>query len=215
MDAVCLHVVLPRPVFPARLRRVLASLLLLATMGSSAAPGLPAAEPGARVATVNGDAITAREFVEALRRGRALYDDETKLRQAALVECVRFVVTLQLAREHGVAAATGDAELRNAFTTENARRAATLAKGRVVYGPRQLSWDQFRATWLDRVERELGYALLARKAPASSAKAVPHQELLACEAAVSAALARADVQPDAALLATLGANTPLPAPAGP
>lgn len=164
------------------------------------------------VATVNGDPITAREFVEALRRARALHDDGAKLRVAALEACVRFVVTLQLAREHGVTTVSGDAALRGEFAADNARRASTLAKGGVVYGPRQLSWEQFRATWMDRIELELGRALLARNLPASSAPPVPHADLRASETAVDAARARAKVRSNTALLAALEPNTPLPTP---
>ncbi len=164
------------------------------------------------VATVNGEAITAREFVEALRRVRALHDDGAKLRAAALEACVRFVVTLQLAREHGVTNVAGDAGLRGEFTAENARRASSLAKGGVIYGPRRLSWEQFRATWLDRIELELGRALLARNPPAPSVQPVPHADLRACEAAIDAARGRATVRSDPARLAALDPNTPLPAP---
>lgn len=202
---------LPRPATCVCLRLV--SLLPLAVALCLAdAGGLHAAELGAPVAMVNGDPIATREFVEALRRARALHDDGEKLRAVALEACVRFVVTLQLAREHGVTDVAGDAALREEFAQENARRAAALAKGGVVYGPRRLSWEQFRATWLDRIELALGRALLARQPPAASAALVPHADLRACATAIDAARARAEVQPDAALLATLEPNTPLPPP---
>src|SRR4051812_4789095 len=49
-----------------------------------------ATDGDAAVATVNGDAVTQREFVEALRRLRARIPDAAALRQAALDDCVRF-----------------------------------------------------------------------------------------------------------------------------
>lgn len=197
------------PAVCAALRLVPAALIATALF-SPTAGRLHAAALDVPVAMVNGDAIVGREFVEALRRVRALHDDGAQLRAAALEACVRFVVTLQVARAHGVTGVASDAALREEFARENARRATALAEGGVVYGPRRLSWEQFRATWLDRVELDLGRALLAHHPPASRDRGTPHADLRACKAAIDAARARASVRPDAARLAVLHPNSPLP-----
>jgi hypothetical protein len=134
-----------------------------------AAPHTFAADETAAVATVNGDAVTQREFVEALRRSRARFADPTALRQAALDDCVRFKVLQQLAREQHLLTDTSDAVPRNTFAQENDRRAQATAHGEVVYGPTQLPWEAFRLTWRDRIQRDLTRLLAERAGPESEA----------------------------------------------
>lgn len=184
-------------------RLVLAALAVFA--GLARATDLTSA-----VVTVNGDAVTAREFVESLRRLRARYEAPDQLRAVAQAECIRFKVTQQLALEHGLLSDVSDDALRRAFSDENARRAAALARGEIVYGPKRLRWDQFRATWLDRIELELGRALHARTKGPNTANA----ERNAFEAALREAIANAKVKAEGEVIARLDPNTPLPVEAG-
>jgi hypothetical protein len=179
-----------------------------------AAAAFPRATPGAdtglnaAVATVNGEAVTARELVESMRRLRTRHADPAELRNAALAACVRFAVTLQLARDHELLGDVTDAGLRQAFAVEN--RADAEEGGTVFYGPRRLSWEQFRAVWLDRLERDFGRSLLAAQNDNHIKPIRPHEELRVLEHAVDQAVSRAHVQADAAALAGLAVDTPLP-----
>lgn len=123
-----------------------------------------------RVMAVNGDAVTAREFVEAMRRHRFRTNEAATLREAAREDVVRFKVTLQLARAHGLAADSSDAALRELFRKENERRAQGMAAGAPVFGPRQLTWAQFRAHWLNGIERELSHAVNDKAGAATEAE---------------------------------------------
>lgn len=128
--------------------------------GLAVAAGAFAVEAVQRVASVNGVPITARELVEAQQRLRFRFEaDAAGLRAAAFAECVEFQATLQLAKQRGVLAETGDAFVRAAFVAENERRAGAKAMGAPVYGPVKLTWPQFRRYWLDRIERECQAAI--------------------------------------------------------
>lgn len=196
-----------------RVRRRLAlwSLLFVTAFGrADATPDEEGMAASTHVATVNGDPITAGEFVDSLRRWRFRYEDAAKLRRVALDECVRFKVIQQLAREHGLLADVSDEALRRAFVEENRRRAAAIARGGIVFGPRQLKWEQFRATWLDKMERDIGRRLIVRESVQSSSPAGEIDDLEALETAVHAATKVAKVKPDHGVIARLEANTPLP-----
>jgi hypothetical protein len=160
------------------------------------------------VATVNGDAITAREFVEALRRLRTRPEDAATLRRAALDHCVRFKIIQQLARRHGLGDDVSDTALRCAFAAENARRAAAVSRGEVIYGPRQFGWEQFRLYWLDAAQRELTRILAGNIGLDPETEPRRRENF---EAVVRAEIDGANVRTDTALLARLEPNTPLPA----
>ncbi|HVU33419.1 MAG TPA: hypothetical protein VHE61_08285 [Opitutaceae bacterium] len=200
------------------------------------APWVAAAPPAAVVGSVNGDPITAQCYVEALRRHRTREPDVAALHQAALHDCIRFAVILQLARREGVIANVSDAGLRSLWMKENDRRARTLAAGGIIYGPRHLTWEQYRSYWLDGVLRDLTVALARTAGPESdaqlahfleehAARFTPHggktpQPLSAqrdhvraeyrrdaCERAIRRAIARANVVVDAPVAARLTPNT--------
>ncbi len=214
-----------------------AALLIGIALGPPA-PRLIAADETVAVATVNGDTITQREFVEALRRSRTKFSDATKLRQAALEDCVRFKVLQQLARDQHLLDDPSDAALRRAFVQENTRRTQASARGEVIYGPKQLTWESFRLTWHDRIQRELTQHLADRAGPATEAELRQfHTEHAAKFTAPRAsapqpfeelrdhvlaefhdekfadvflrAVTAADVRPNAARIAALEPNTPL------
>lgn len=219
---------------PATRRIACCFLLALA-----AAPGLAAGDLERAVATVNGVAVTAREFVEAQRRLHYRFEDDARgLRTAALAECVDFQVRLQMARARGLIGDTTDAFVRTAYAAENQRRLDAKAAGQPVFGPVQLTWAQFRSYWLDGVERQLREAINREAGPETEDElrqfykisaaqfTAPHEkeprpfaELVGhvrdkfrqarYEGAVHEAIHAAKVESDDAFAATLSPRTPL------
>lgn len=189
-----------------------AVLLVLGWMALGPLGGETLSGPGEHgvllaVATVNGDPITVREFVEALRRGRALHPDLGDLRRVALADCVEFKVIEQLAHRHGLLADASDAALRQAWAQENERRARSVAGGIVIYGPRHFAWEPYRMYWLDDLRRRLIETLAA-----DGHWPDDHQLQVARFTAVKeAAVSAAQVRPNEALIASLGPNSPLTA----
>jgi Esterase/lipase len=164
------------------------------------------------VAKVNGSPVTVREYVEALRRLRSRHQDPEELRRAALVECVRFVATLQLAQTHNLVPEVSDVFMRNAFAEENQRRADASAAGAVVYGPKQLTWEQFRAVWLDGLHYDLARVLSAGEVgPVEGRQQMrPLGGVESVEQEVDRQVQTARVTTNDAWLRVLDANTPLP-----
>lgn len=169
--------------------------------------------PPQPVALVNGDPVTIGEVVEALRRLRSRYSDPAELRRAALSDCVRFAVTLRLAREHGLIDDVGDAAVRHAFDMENTQRASALASGTVFYGPRRLTWEQFRSVWMDRLQYDLAAKLYEAGYGVGGDPLQMRQgagiELV--EHAVDKLVDSSRVATNEGLLAILSSNTPIPA----
>jgi hypothetical protein len=121
---------------------------------------------------------------------------------------VRFKIIQQLARRHGLCDDVSDTALRRAFTAENARRAAAVSRGEVIYGPRQFGWEQFRLYWLDAAQRELTRILAGNIGLDPETEPRRRENF---EAVVRAEIDGANVRTDTALLARLEPNTPLPA----
>jgi len=112
------------------------------------------------VGRVDAATVTAREYVEALRRVRFRPQPVAEMREAAWEECLRFKFVQIFARELGRLAEASDEAVRAVYVQENDLRATRLARGDVIYGPKRLSWEQFRATWEDGIERDYGRQLL-------------------------------------------------------
>lgn len=121
----------------------------------------PSIDAEMEVGKVNGATIVAREFVEAMRRYRHLDVSDVEQRRLAREDCVSFKIIELFACELEMLPKPSDRALRDAFARENVRRASALSREQVIYGPRQLTWEQFRATWRDKVERDYGRQLLA------------------------------------------------------
>jgi hypothetical protein len=126
----------------------------------SASPALAEIAATTEVGRVNDAVVTAREYVEALRRLRFRQQPIPELRLAAWDECVRFKLVQFFARELGRIDDVSDAALRQAWGRENARRTSALDSKQVVFGPKLLTWEQFRATWADVIERDYGKRVL-------------------------------------------------------
>lgn len=171
--------------------------------------------PPQPVAFVNDEPVTIREFVEAMRRLRSRFREPAELRRAALTECVRFAVTLQLARAHQLLDEVSELAMRQAFARENQRRARAAATGAVFHGPRQLTWEQFRAVWLDRLHYDLARALPGAEADAAGDRLQmrPQGGVESVERAVEQAVQSVELTTNDALLRALDATTPLPAEA--
>lgn len=153
------------------MNRVLRLLSVCVALLATSASAAEASSPGRIAAWVNEDAVSEREFVEAMRRLRFRHERLPALREAALADCVQAKVLQQLARTHELVANISDEALRAAWRADNARRAGEAAQGQPVYGPKRLDWEPFRSTWFDRVEREL-VETLAVKAGAESKEAL-------------------------------------------
>lgn len=154
-----------------RLRcRGAARILLCAFALTLAAQVVASPPPTAVVGSVNGEPITRQMLVEALRRFRTRASNPEALHQAALADCFRFAVIVQLARREGVIADMGDPGLRSLWAKENERRGRTVAAGGIIYGPRHLTWEQYRSYWLDGVVRDLTAALARAAGPESDAQ---------------------------------------------
>lgn len=104
---------------------------------------------------VNGTPVAPADWADALRFAHASEPDPAKARAAAAAACVRELILMELARAAGLTNVRDGEDLRAQHADENARRAARSAAGEPVYGPRQLSWQVFRGTWLDGLRREL------------------------------------------------------------
>jgi hypothetical protein len=159
------------------------------------------------VGRVNEAVITAREFVEALRRQRFRQQPATEWRQAAWEECVRFKLVQLFARDLGRIDDVSETALRAAWAQENARRAAALAKQEVFFGPRQLTWEQFRSTWEDVIERDYGRRMLhsGELGPVAA-----NDEYAAFAEALRRARAAANTSVETGRIARLDATTVLP-----
>lgn len=98
--------------------------------------------------------------------------------------------------------------MREAYERENVRGAAALAKKQVIFGPRQLTWEQFRATWADGIERDYGRRMIEGTGQAGSRET--GDEYAAFAVALRRASEAAKAIPDRERLARLDATTVLP-----
>jgi hypothetical protein len=139
------------------------------------------------VAQVNGEAITLREFrAELLAVSGDVYaqiervfhlpdgDDFwnqplaggtplQRARRVALDNCVKRRVQLQLAKAHGLLIDTSYADLLVRLERENAERKATVARGGVIYGPRQYGERDYLEYWFSNLVLRLKEKLSVRE----------------------------------------------------
>jgi len=145
------------------LRNVLAGVILplAGQIMSSADPPSAPAKGDPAVMTINGEPVSASEYLLIMERQKAsvylffkehqnlddrpgFWSEEmgpdgplAKLRNATLEELIRVKVNQGLAKQKGLIQDVTYAAFRADFTSENARRVKALSAGDVVYGPRQ------------------------------------------------------------------------------
>ncbi|QHT63102.1 hypothetical protein GXP70_26125 [Paenibacillus lycopersici] len=157
---------------------VLAMILIGVSVYRAQAAKSPDVPDSAVVATIDGEPVTAAEFrgkQSTKRAGVYDYFQQTyrladtpdfwasayggertvdKLRADTLAAIVEDKVQLRLAKREGIVQDIGYGSFLKQWEAENKRRAQTLKKGGLVYGPARLEASFYYDTWLtDNVER--------------------------------------------------------------